>query len=289
MAKSLHSIITREYLNSQTFTSDGTFYLPAGYQGPIFITGCGGGCAGRYSSSTTYGGGAGQIALRVPFVVDETYFSSGIPVTVGAGGLPGASYYWPSSSTSSGGTGSASTIGAANSGVYLNLNGGGTQLGGGNNDTATTGHGATITPAHGDVIAYSTDIFWRTFTGLLLPGAESGAGGTTTVYRGGQYEQLPAWAAEFGMTGRSWYYEQSWILDSNLRGSIPGYGFGESGVMNKTLYGTAEGYTAYNSIPAPGYGFGGHSGYWGNSTASDHKNYQAQRGGPGIVIIEWLP
>ncbi len=72
--------------NSQTFTTSGTFTVPAGVT-KVYVIGCGGGASGGYGYGAGIapgGGGSGLCALMIPVTP-----SANVSVIVGAGGLGG--------------------------------------------------------------------------------------------------------------------------------------------------------------------------------------------------------
>ena len=76
---------------TQTFTSDGTFTVPASVH-KIFVTACGGGAggsgAGGYGQGTGAGGNGGACIIREPFSVTP---GQTIGITIGIGGAGGSS------------------------------------------------------------------------------------------------------------------------------------------------------------------------------------------------------
>lgn len=106
----------------QTFTSNGTFTVPAGVT-TVWVTAVGGGGSGSTGSSTTdpsdrgHGGGAGGMAYRTPISVTP---GTNIPVTVGTGGVEVNVCTGNSGYMFSGNSGTGSSFGS-----YITVGGGG--------------------------------------------------------------------------------------------------------------------------------------------------------------------
>jgi hypothetical protein len=136
MANTLRSVIGTDNeisslgtntLNKTTFTGPtGTFTVPTGFKGFLYVTlvggGGGGGAYDSGSSSGGGGGGAGAIWYRAPVWVDQAVTSS-VSVTIGAGGTvtstngnPGGNSTFGSYLTAYGGGGGEGVSGTINTG-----------------------------------------------------------------------------------------------------------------------------------------------------------------------------
>jgi len=148
-------------LNSQSFTSAGTFVVPAGVD-TVWVTMIGGGGSGGASgdgSASTLAGAAGGYCIKQAVNVTP---GASITVSIGAGGAAVSS---PSgSSLAYGNDGSATSFGA----LSVSGGGGGPGAGGANGATTGTGQSSSVGGKAGETFYPGT---------VIISGPLGGAGG----------------------------------------------------------------------------------------------------------------
>jgi hypothetical protein len=132
--KAISSISTGQFdgkiRNSQTFNANGTFTVPTGFDGFLFVTlvgGGGGGGGGGNNDGGGGGGGGGGFCWRMPIWIRKADTTS-VAVTIGTGGVAG------SGQSSAGSPGGDSSFGS-----YITAYGGG--AGGANTAANNWGQG----------------------------------------------------------------------------------------------------------------------------------------------------
>ena len=190
--------VTGDTLNEETFTANGTFTVPTGFKGFVFVTLAGGGGAGGEDNGSLNGGaggGGGAVFYRWPIWLDKAVDST-VSVTIGNGG----------SITS----GDGNQGGNTSFGTFLTAYGGGG--GAGAADPAQGGLGGTL-DAKGESAAgptgSSTDETYNLFPlelfpvyrnmrmGLYCEGAEGGSSNDgSSGQRGGDCLLSPASGSE---------------------------------------------------------------------------------------------
>lgn len=259
-------------LNKQTFTSNGTFTVPTGFKGILFVTCCGGGGGGSTANSGG-GGGGGEVYFRWPVRIDQSVTSS-VSVTVGTGGSAGAagsatsfgSYF-----SAGGGSAGSGTAGGAGGGssdsfyayypmyrtdftAHRNVRvayhcGGGSGGTGGSSNTENRACGA---------------FHYNTTSGDRTEGSSSGEGNSMLLMSGAH-----PYALEMGELG---FAKDAWCGVSNSAVYSSGCGLGGNSL-------SAGGNNAANTPTANGGGGGLGRGTSGTPSATGGAN--------GILYVEW--
>jgi hypothetical protein len=215
-------------MNSQTFTSSGTFTWPSGVD-TVYVTMIGGGGSGggttTAASTRSGGGGAGELILRYPFRKDvEGGGASSFAVTVGAGGA--------AISAAIGNAGGTSLFG------ILKALGG---KGGAVCNSATAGVGGDGGGLSGGVGSALTTFVLGTWLGQFFLGGNTGSGGNgASANQPGNFTVGSPGAINFAMGGSTIF------------------GLGGQMTSNTATVGTDAASTAYGA---------GGSGVFGSATA----------------------
>jgi hypothetical protein len=263
-------------LNNQEFTSNGTFTVPTGFIGFLFVTLVGGGGGGGGGGTgTTHGGGGGGggggFCWRVPVWVNKSETTS-VAVTIGTGGAGGATQVIGSQGNNSTFGSYLTAYGGGGGGRNSGVNNWGTG-GAGGSMFAKGANGITTTSENdaGVDVAFTLDDFqlfpaWHHMrNSLIAVGAEGGDGDDyLAVGSAGGDLVLPT-------------YLDNWGTLINLKNPVVAR---SGGVENNDGGGGGASWGDGGDSVAPGYGGGGRGGDYDSAPAS-------QNGGDGYCKVEW--
>lgn len=206
---------------TQTFTSNGTFTVPAGVT-KIWVTACGGGAGGGGAirdNAAGAGGNGGSCIIREPYTVTP---NSKINIVIGLGGAAGESSSSSSSSPKSGQSGGTTVIGS-----LVSLPGGVAQVYATTPNTEDRNIGAGIggKGAEGSYKSYAED----------GENGVRGCGGTGYGY-GASYTSGGGGGGSFGNGGNGAYYFNRELHHA----TNAGYGGGGGGATNDVSSKTAS-------------------------------------------------
>ena len=256
---------------SQTFTTSGTWTVPAGVSAvTVFAVGGGGGGGAGTSSYGSAGGGGGGGAIvsqRLTVAAGEA-----VTVTIGAGGSGAAA-----GSAAQGASGGATSVVSGEGSVTAAGGGGG---GGGPRGLVAASNGLNGASGGGGGGTAKGGVYNGAGGG---GGGAGGAGQTASTGGGG----TGGTGSSGGQGGNGWYGNGAAAAGGNggagVNGRAGGGGGGGYGAAGGT--GTAGGGTGSSNGGAPGNGTANTGG--GGGGGDVNGTYPGGTGGSGLVILNW--